>query len=85
MTKQVTDFTLSTGPWALCRRLSLQEKRAIAAGAKTAAICRLLRRVFGLPLYMRFITAFFVTTAIGKVFCSVLQRQDIKTTAIDLF
>ena len=44
----------------------------IAAGAKTAAICRLLRRIFGPPLYMRSIAAFFVTAAIGRVFCGVL-------------
>ena len=57
---------------------ALQEKRAVAAGAKTAAICRLLRRVFGPPLYMRSIAAFFVTAVIGRVFCGVLQRRDIK-------
>ena len=52
--------------------------RPIAAGAKTAAICRLLRHIFGPPLYMRSIAAFFVTAAIGRVFCGILQRQDIK-------
>ena len=52
--------------------------RSIAAGAKTAAICHLLRRIFGSPLYNRSIEAFSVTVAIGKVFCGVLQRWDIK-------
>ena len=44
----------------------------IAAGAKTAAICPLLRHIFGPPLYMRSIAAFFVTVAIGRVFCGIL-------------
>ena len=44
----------------------LQEKRTIAAGAKTAAICRLLWRVFGPLLYMRSIAVFFVTAAIDR-------------------
>ena len=56
----------------------LQEKRAIAAGVKIAAICRILQRVFGLPLYIRSIATFFVTAAIGRVFCGVLQWRDIK-------
>ena len=42
----------------------------IAAGAKTAAICRLLQHVFRSPLYMRSIAAFFVTAAIGRVFAA---------------
>ena len=50
----------------------LQEKRTVAAVAKTAAICRLFRRIFGPLLYMRSIAAFFVTAAIGRVFCGVL-------------
>ena len=41
-------------------------------GAKTAAIYRLLRRIFCPPLYMRSIAAFFVTAAIGRVFCGIL-------------
>ena len=43
---------------------ALQEKRAVAAG--------LLRHIFGPPLYMRSIAAFFVTAAIGRVFCGIL-------------
>ena len=38
----------------------------------------LLRRVFGLPLYMRSIAAFFVTAAIGRIFCGVQQLWNIK-------
>ena len=56
-------------------RISLQEKRAIVVGAKIAAICRLLRRVFGLPLYMRSIVAFYMLAVIALVFCGVLQRR----------
>ena len=44
----------------------------IAADAKTAAICRLLRRFFGPPLYMRSIAAFHMPAAIALVFCGVL-------------
>ena len=50
--------------------MSLQEKQAIAAGAKTAATCRLLWRIFRPPLYMRSIAAFFVTAAIGGFFAA---------------
>ena len=44
----------------------------IAAGAKTAAIYHLLRRIFGPPLYMRSIAAFYMSAAIALVFCGVL-------------
>ena len=47
----------------------------IAVGAKTAAIYHLLRRIFGPPLYMRSIAAFYMPAAIALVFCGVLQRQ----------
>ena len=43
----------------------------IAAGAKTAAIGRLLRRVLGLPLYMESILARRNSHSI----CGVLQRR----------
>ena len=47
----------------------------IAAGAKTAAICRQLRRIFGSLLYMRSIAVFNMPAVIALVFCGVLQRR----------
>ena len=48
------------------------------ASAKNAAICGILQRFLGPPLYIGSIAAFFVTAAKGIVFCSVLQCQDNK-------
>ena len=64
--------------------VTLQEKRAIAVGAKTASICRLLRRVFGPLLYIRSIAAFYWPTAIVLVFCGVLQWW-VMSTAIGIY
>ena len=64
--------------WAFIVIITLQEICTIVAGAKTAAICRILRRFLGLPLYLWSIAVFFGTAAIGAVFCSILQRRDIK-------
>ena len=47
----------------------------IAESAKTAAISHLLWRVFGLLLYIRSITAFYMPATIVLVFCGVLQRR----------
>ena len=67
-------LTLSWLLWHNLDKIGLRETSScggpIAAGAKTAAICRLLRRVFRPPLYMRSIAAFFVTAAIGRVFAA---------------
>ena len=57
---------------------TLQEKRAIAAGAKTTTICHILQSFFRLPLYMGSIVTFRWTAAIVLVFCGVLQRQYIE-------
>lgn len=40
-----------------------------------SSICYILWCFFGLPLYMRYVAAFYWTTAIDLAFCDVLQRR----------
>ena len=71
--------------WAFIVIITLQEICTIAASVKTAAICRILWRFLGPPLYILSIAVFFGITAIGAVICGILQRRDIKLPQYRVF
>ena len=71
--------------WAFIVIITLQEICTIAASVKTTAICRILWRFLGPPLYILSIAVFFGIAAIGAVFCGILQRQDIKLPQYRVF
>ena len=66
MTDEITKIRILG---CLCVDLVTTKKRAIAIGAKTAAICCILQCFFGPSLYIGSIAVLFRTTTVVLVFC----------------
>ena len=68
------EFKVTTleNPLLSKQAVTLPKKRPIAAGAKPAAICRLLRRVLALPLNMDLLRRDNRPATIVLVYCGVL-------------